>query len=85
MTTPSPRPVLGVDFHVWDGIFQGSRSHVLGLYRAAIPMAPDINFVFFLDDPDSLRQAHPEFAAPHVKLVRMPHRPGAWRLACQLP
>lgn len=79
------RPVLGVDFHVWDGIFQGSRSHLLGLYRAAIALAPEIDFVFFLDQPDALRQAHAEFAAPHVQLVHMPHRPGPWRLAWQLP
>lgn len=79
------RPVLGVDFHVWDGIFQGSRSHLLGLYRAAIPLAPEIDFVFFLARPEALRLAHPEFAAPHVRLVRMPRRPGPWRLAWQLP
>lgn len=79
------RPVLGVDFHVWDGIFQGSRSHLMGLYRAAIVMAPDIDFVFFLDQPEALRRAHAEFAAPHVRLVQMPHRPGLWRLAWQLP
>ncbi|MDO9073338.1 MAG: glycosyltransferase family 1 protein [Rubrivivax sp.] len=79
------RPVLGVDFHVWDGIFQGSRSHLLGLYRAAIPLAPEIDFVFFLDQPEALRRAHVEFAASHVRLVRMPHRPGPWRLAWQLP
>ncbi|MDZ7813022.1 MAG: hypothetical protein U5L74_07845 [Ideonella sp.] len=81
----SKRIRLGVDFHVWDELFQGSRSHLLGLYRAAIPLAPDIDFVFFLDQPDALRRAHPEFDAPHVHLVRMPHRPGPWRLAWQLP
>lgn len=81
----SRRPVLGVDFHVWDGIFQGSRSHLVGLYRAAIVMAPEIDFVFFLGQPDSLAQAHAEFTAPHVRLVEMPHRPAPWRLGWQLP
>jgi len=79
------RPVLGVDLHVWDGIFQGSRSHLVGLYRAAIVQASEIDFVFFLGQPESLRQAHTEFAAPNVKLVRMPHRPALWRLGWQLP
>ncbi len=79
------RPVLGVDFHVWDGIYQGSRSHLLGLYRAAIALAPEIDFVFFLDQPEALRRAHPEFDAANVHLVRMRHRPGPWRLAWQLP
>lgn len=79
------RPVLGVDFHVWDGIFQGSRSHLVGLYRAAITLAPDIDFVFFLDRTEALRQAHVEFGAANVRLVHMPHRPAPWRLGWQLP
>lgn len=79
------RPRVGVDFHTWDGIFQGSRSHVLGLYRQAIVQAPEIDFVFFLGDTESLREAHPEFAAPNVKLVSMPHGRAVWRLAAQLP
>lgn len=79
------RPVLGVDFHVWDGIFQGSRSHLLGLYRAAIRQAPDIDFVFFLDGVDSLRSSFAEFASPNVRLVRMRHAHPLWRLGAQLP
>lgn len=79
------RPRLGVDFHVWDGIFQGSRSHLIGLYRAAIVQAPEIDFIFFLGQPESLARAHSEFKAPNVRLVAMPHRPAPWRLAWQLP
>lgn len=79
------RPRVGVDFHTWDGIFQGSRSHVLGLYRQAIVQAPDLDFVFFLGDTASLRAAHPEFSAPNVTLVAMPHARAVWRLAVQLP
>ena len=79
------RPRLGVDFHVWDGIFQGSRSHLIGLYRAAIVQAPEIDFIFFLAHPDDLARAHAEFTAPHVRLVGMPHRPAPWRLGWQLP
>ena len=79
------RPRLGVDFHVWDGIFQGSRSHLIGLYRAAIVQAPEIDFLFFLGQPESLARAHAEFTVPNVRLVAMPHRPAPWRLAWQLP
>jgi glycosyltransferase involved in cell wall biosynthesis len=79
------RPRVGVDFHVWDGIFQGSRSHVLGIYSSAIRKAPEIDFVFFLDNVESLRRSRPEFAAPNVTLVHMKHRPGPVRLALQLP
>jgi glycosyltransferase involved in cell wall biosynthesis len=84
-TTPPRRPRLGVDFHTWDGIFQGSRSHILGLYREAIRLAPDIDFVFLLDGVDSLRDAHAEFGAPNVELVRMPHQRAPIRLGVQLP
>ncbi len=79
------RPRLGVDFHTFDGIYQGSRSHLLGLYREAIALAPDFDFVFFLAQPDALRQAHAEFGQQHVQLIGMPHRPGPWRLLWQLP
>lgn len=85
MSPAHRRPRVGVDFHTWDGIFQGSRSHVLGLYRQAIVQAPDIDFVFFLGDTASLRAAHPEFSAPNVTLVSMPHGRAIWRLAVQLP
>lgn len=85
MTIAVRRPRVGVDFHVWDGIFQGSRSHLLGLYRCAVRQAPEIDFVFFLDGVDSLRHSYPDFCLPNVKLVRMPHRPGVVRLALQLP
>lgn len=82
--TKSQRPCIGVDFHVWDGIFQGSRSHLIGLYRAVIRQQPNWDFVFFLDDVDGLRAAYEEFSAPHVRLVRMRSRSGLWRLALQL-
>lgn len=80
-----PRRRVGVDFHVWDGIFQGSRSHLLGLYRCAVRQAPEIDFVFFLDGVESLRASYAEFSLPNVTLVRMRHRPGVVRLAFQLP
>jgi glycosyltransferase involved in cell wall biosynthesis len=76
---------LGVDFHTWDGIFQGSRSHILGIYREAIGLAPDIDFVFFLENVASLASAHAEFRAPNVELVSMKHSPALFRLGVQLP
>ena len=75
---------LGVDFHTFDGIYQGSRSHLIGLYREAILQAPDIEFFFFLANPRALRAALPEFSRPNVHLVVMRDRPGFWRLAWQL-
>lgn len=75
---------LGVDLHTFDGIYQGSRSHLLGLYGEAIRQAPDIDFFFFLAQPAVLATEHPVFASANVTLVSMAHRSGAWRLVWQL-
>jgi glycosyltransferase involved in cell wall biosynthesis len=83
--SPHPRPRIGVDFHTFDGIFQGSRSHLIGLYEAAVAMAPDIDFYLLLDETERLRREHPAFDAPHVHLVHMPSRRAPVRLAWQLP
>lgn len=85
MSGPRRKPRIGVDFHTFDGIYQGSRSHILGVYGRAIAMAPDFDFVFFLHDVDALRTGHPEFAAPNVELVAAPHAGGLARLGWQLP
>lgn len=75
---------VGVDFHTWDGIFQGSRSHVLEIYKQAILIAPDIEFFFFLKDIDGLKRSHAEFTNPNVTLVSMPTVPSVARLTAQL-
>lgn len=79
------RPLVGVDFHTFDGIFQGSRSHILGLFKEAVRLAPEIDFVLFLDNPARLLEEHPEFDLPNVRTLRMQHRPGPVRLGLQLP
>jgi len=78
------RPRVGVDFHTFDGLYQGSRSHLLGLYREAIAMAPDLDFVFLVGDPDRLAQEDPAFRADNVSRVTMPHGGGLARLGWQL-
>lgn len=83
--SPSTRPRIGVDFHTFDGIFQGSRSHLIGLYEAAVAMAPDIDFFLLLDETERLRREHPVFDAPNVHLVKMPTQRAPVRLAWQLP
>ncbi|MDZ4078363.1 glycosyltransferase family 1 protein [Hydrocarboniphaga sp.] len=84
-SAPKRRRRVGVDFHVWDGIFQGSRSHILGLYKSVIRKAPDIDFYFFLENTKHLREQHSEFAADNVTLVSAKHLPGVVRLGVQLP
>lgn len=82
--TATRRPRIGVDFHTFDGKFQGSRSHLLGLYREVIGLAPDVDFYFLLAEPERLLREEPAFRAPNVRLVEMPHRPALWRLGWQL-
>jgi glycosyltransferase involved in cell wall biosynthesis len=80
----APRPRIGVDFHTFDGLFQGSRSHLLGLYRDAVRRAPEFDFVFLCADPQRLRAADPAFAGPNVTCAPMKHRGGLARLGWQL-
>lgn len=80
----APRPRIGVDFHTFGGIFQGSRSHILGLYREAIALAPDLQFVFLLDEPERLAREHAAFDAANVERVALPHGGGLARLGWQL-
>ena len=91
MTTPisslagqSRRPRIGVDFHAFDGPYQGSRSHLLGLYRDAVRRAPEYDFIFFCANPDKLRETDPAFSMANVRCVEMRHRGGLARLGWQL-
>lgn len=78
-------PRIGIDFHVVDGIFQGTRSHVLELFSEVIRISPNIHFVLFLENTDLLRAFSPIFSAANVELVQMPHANPIQRLCCQLP
>ncbi len=73
-----------MDFHAFDGKFQGSRSHLIGLYRAMLRNSPDLEFVFFLSKVDALRHLE-GFDLPNVQVVHMPHASPLKRLAWQLP
>lgn len=78
-------PRIGIDFHAVDGIFQGSRTHVLELFSEVLRISPDIHFVLFLENLDLLREFSPIFSAANVELVYMPHANPIMRLCWQLP
>ncbi len=91
MTTPisslagmTRRPRIGVDFHTFDGRPQGSRGHLLGIYREAVRRAPEYDFVFFCAQPVKLREADPAFALANVRCVEMHRAGGLARLGWQL-
>lgn len=76
---------IGIDFHVVDGKFQGSRTHVIELFAEIIRQSPEIQFFLFLDRPDELPTISPAFAAANVIRVKMPYTNPAIRLLKQLP
>ena len=80
-----PLKRVGIDFHVVDGIFQGSRTFVLELFSEVIKISPDIHFILFLDKTELLKSFSPIFNAPNVELVHMPSASPITRLCWQLP
>ena len=76
---------IGIDFHVVNGKYQGSRTHVIGLFSRAVAMAPDVEFFLFLDRPEVFRDCSPAFASPNVQAIRMEQMHPIKRLCFQLP
>lgn len=76
---------VGIDLHVVDGKFQGSRTHVIELFSRVIGMSPDMEFFLFLAEPEKLSEYRPEFSLPNVHQIHMPSANPLVRLAWQLP
>jgi glycosyltransferase involved in cell wall biosynthesis len=79
------RPRIGIDLHVVDGIFQGSRTHCLELFSRVIACTPECDFVVLACDPQKLVAFSESFELPNVTLCTMPKMPAAARLLWQLP
>lgn len=79
------KPRIGVDLHVVDGIYQGSRTHVLELFSALLPNAPHFDFFLLCAQPHKLSAFSAAFAGPNVTLVTMPSANPVKRLCWQLP
>lgn len=75
---------IGVDFHVFDGKFQGSRSHLIGIFGELTRLCPEFDFVFLLEKTDELGKV-PGFSEQNVERVFMPHAGPLKRLGWQLP
>jgi glycosyltransferase involved in cell wall biosynthesis len=82
---PDRRPRIGIDMHVVDGIFQGSRTHCLELFSRVIALTPECDFVVLAGDPEKLVSFSESFLLPHVTLCTMRERPASVRLLLQLP
>jgi glycosyltransferase involved in cell wall biosynthesis len=75
---------IGVDFHVFDGKFQGSRSHLLGVYGELVALCPQYQFYFFLEQTDTLSKIA-AFQGSNINIVHMPHANPLVRLGWLLP
>jgi glycosyltransferase involved in cell wall biosynthesis len=76
---------IGLDLHVVDGIFQGSRSHVLEVFSRVVRLCPEIEFVGLLDRMDDFRRNYPAFDQPNMRLEHLPHTGAVRRLTRELP
>lgn len=76
---------VGIDLHVVDGKYQGSRTHVLELFSRVIDLSPEMQFFVFLDRPDSLAEFGTSWTRENVTRVRMPHANPLVRYGWQLP
>lgn len=76
---------VGFDLHVVDGLFQGSRTHVIELFSRVAKLCPEIEFVCLLDDTGSFLKNYPAFDLPNVRLERMVHTGSVRRLMWELP
>jgi len=76
---------VGIDLHVVDGIYQGSRSHVIEVFSRVIRICPEIEFYLFLEKVDKLPLISPDFSLPNVHLIKMKHANPMKRLCVQLP
>src|ERR1700728_1401431 len=79
------RPRIGIDLHVVDGIFQGSRTHCLELFSRVVARSAEFDFVLLVGDPEKLLSFSDHFALPHVTIRPMPGSPAPVGLFWQLP
>lgn len=72
-----------VDCHVFDGMFQGSRTYIKGLYLALIKQAPHVQFYFAAYDIATLRAEFGEFT--NVSYLKYRSKNKFYRLIFDIP
>ena len=76
---------IGLDLHIVDGIFQGSRTHVIELFSRVVKLCPEIDFILLLDQIDKFKIECPEFNLPNVYYHKLPNTGAVRRLVWELP
>jgi glycosyltransferase involved in cell wall biosynthesis len=76
---------VGIDIHVADGIYQGSRTYMLEIFSRVIPKCPNVKFYFFCSDEKSLLNLSSSFSQHNVVLVPNVSKNPLFRLLWQFP
>ncbi len=80
------RARIGVDFHTFEGLYQGSRSRLLGLFGELLRRTSDeFDFVLFTRAPEALRTALPACDPARVRFEPLRSRSAVQRLLGELP
>ena len=78
-------PRIGVDLHILDGKFQGSRTHCIEIFSRVPALLPEMKFLFFGDILGWAPGLAERFSSANTELVQMPCSSSIQRLGLQLP
>ena len=76
---------VGVDMHVVDGMYQGSRTYMVGIFSRVIACCPNIQFYLFCSDANNILNIAAPFSFSNVVIVPGISKNPIFRLAVQFP
>lgn len=76
---------VGVDMHVVDGMYQGSRTYMVEIFSRVIVNCPNIQFYLFCSDANNISNIAAPFSFSNVVIVPGISKNPIFRLAVQLP
>jgi glycosyltransferase involved in cell wall biosynthesis len=76
---------VGVDMHVVDGMYQGTRTYLIELFSRVITCCPNIQFHLFCIDANHILNIASPFSLPNVVIVPGISKNPIFRLAVQFP
>lgn len=63
------KPRIGIDCHVLDGIYQGSRTYLINLISNVVSIAREFNFIILLNEGNNICNLLALNSLPNVKIV----------------
>lgn len=76
---------VGVDMHVVDGMYQGSRTYMVEIFSRVISCCPNIQFHLFCSDANNILNIAAPFSFSNVVIVPGISKNPIFRLAVQFP